>query len=293
MQKNKMVKNQKVSVVVCTHNRWQSLKRTLLALRSLDYENYEVVVIDDGSRDDTLKLKEEFKDINFVRQEHQGIAVTRNRGALESLADLIAYIDDDCVPDKNWLRNLVETMRLTGSDVVGGRSYSKDNKLQYSQHLVDRFGTIYFDKDTADNKNTFLSLNTLNMLVKKKVFEKVKFDSYYISYFEDVDFCIRAQLSGFKIAHSKEAKIIHFNEPGWQRDSFGIVIKHPVYFSVKNFGLSYSLTIHFIISLIKTTRWYFISRKVDKIIPLWKCTLMGIKDGLTARRGRRYGCQRA
>ncbi len=283
-------KYEKISVVVCTYNRFKSLKRTLSALCSLDYEDYEIVVIDDGSTDDTSKLKQEFKRINFIRQKHQGIGAARNRGALESRADLIAYIDDDCIPDKDWLKKLVEAMHFTGSDIIGGDSYSKDNKLQYSQHLVDKFGTVYFSRYIADNRNTFLSLNTLNVLVKKKVFKKVKFDPYYVSYFEDVDFCIRAQSAGFKIAHTEQAKIIHFNEPGWQRESFSIVIKHPIYFSVKNFGLNYSFIIHTVVSLIKTTAWFFISKKVNKIIPIWWFTLIGIMDGLAARRGKEYGC---
>ena len=103
------------SVIICTYNRAQSLKRTIqsLANQSLSSDDFEIIVIDDGSSDSTLELCNEMqKDIpnlNVISTlKKMALGSVRNIGAQHSKGDSLFFTDDDCIADKYW----VETMSV-------------------------------------------------------------------------------------------------------------------------------------------------------------------------------------
>lgn len=91
------------SVVVCTHNGAARIGACLRALQNLDYPDFEILVVDDGSSDDTAEIVRGFSDVRLIESEHEGLGAARNRGAREAQGDIIAYTDDDCRPDRQWL----------------------------------------------------------------------------------------------------------------------------------------------------------------------------------------------
>lgn len=115
-----------ISVVVATHNRAHLLPRLVDALDAQDLDSpYEVVIVDDGSTDDTWPTLERMAadrpHLHVLRQlPNAGPATARNRGWRESHAALVAFTDDDCVPQPRWLRGLVAG--LEQADVVQGRT---------------------------------------------------------------------------------------------------------------------------------------------------------------------------
>jgi len=102
-----------ISVVIPTYNRSKHLHLCLNALntQTMNVDQYEVIVVDDGSSDDTpliLQQTEANSRIHFhhYRQLNQGPAKARNLGIQKSNGDLIAFTDDDCIPSSNWLSDL-------------------------------------------------------------------------------------------------------------------------------------------------------------------------------------------
>src|SRR5262249_39034610 len=69
-----------VSVVVCTHNGARTLEQCLRSLLALDYPDYEILVVDDGSTDDTLAIMARFRQVRVIRQTNQGLSAARNTG---------------------------------------------------------------------------------------------------------------------------------------------------------------------------------------------------------------------
>lgn len=109
-----------ISVVVCTRDRALSLKRCLKALGKIDYARFEVIVVDNASRDSSTKDAVAETPFRYVREERPGLDWARNRGAAEAHYDIIAYTDDDVQVDPKWLQGVArafaspQTSGMTG-----------------------------------------------------------------------------------------------------------------------------------------------------------------------------------
>jgi glycosyltransferase involved in cell wall biosynthesis len=109
-----------ISVVVCTRDRARSLQNTLQSLAALDYPTYEVVVIDNCSRDDSTARAVAESGFRYVREDHPGLDWARNRGVLEARYDIIAFIDDDALATRGWLRGIAHGFRDPAITMVTG-----------------------------------------------------------------------------------------------------------------------------------------------------------------------------
>ena len=109
-----------VSAIVCSHNGHGFLPACLEHLSRSLYTNVEVLVIDDGSNPGIDAIVDQFPGMRYVRQEHTGLSVARNRGAQEARGEILAFTDDDCEPDPAWLSELVAEMQRQGVDACGG-----------------------------------------------------------------------------------------------------------------------------------------------------------------------------
>lgn len=117
-----------ISVVVCTHNRADTLARMLeafFAQPDLAKVHHEIIVVDNHSTDHTVDVVERFtpqKTLEYVYETKQGHTFARNRGILESRGEIVAFLDDDVIVDPHWLIALARTFEETDADVVGGKA---------------------------------------------------------------------------------------------------------------------------------------------------------------------------
>jgi hypothetical protein len=108
----------KVSVVVCSYNGADTLEECLSSLTELDYPSYEVILVDDGSTDDTPQIAARLPKVKYIRQENLGLSAARNAGAHAATGDIVAYTDADCVADPTWLTYLVHGMLTQNADAI-------------------------------------------------------------------------------------------------------------------------------------------------------------------------------
>jgi len=115
-----------ISVAVCTYNRADVLPKCLesLANQSANKELFEVLIIDNNSTDETKKLAEDFckehRNFSYIFEEKQGLSQARNRAIDEAKGTYLAYIDDDAIADREWVKSILDCFNQTNADVLGG-----------------------------------------------------------------------------------------------------------------------------------------------------------------------------
>jgi len=213
-----------VSVIIPTYNRKELLGRCLTSLFKQSYSGkYEIIVVDDGSRDGTKnlvkRLQKKYKNLRCFYQENKGPAAARNLGIKKSKGKIIGFTDDDCVVDKNWLKNIIKSHNLHPEyAIIGGRTYNLKNSLtakveqfvwEYSmstqnteKRLVKRI-KIYSRPYSLEKARLLLWLSTNNVSFKKEMFNKVGlFDETFKSAtLEDVELCWRAYKNNYQILY--------------------------------------------------------------------------------------------
>ena len=109
----------RISVVVCAYNEEEHIRSCLDGLSKLDYPDFEVLVVDDGSTDATNAIASEY-DFNLIRTENQGLSNARNTGMEAATGSIVAYIDADAYPDPQWLTYLALSFLNTEHSAIGG-----------------------------------------------------------------------------------------------------------------------------------------------------------------------------
>jgi len=106
-------------VVVCSYNGSRTIGETLDHLRHLDYPDYEVIVVDDGSTDATVDIVGHYS-FYLNRTDNRGLSSARNTGMQAARGEIVAYLDDDAYPDPHCLTYLAAAFMDSSHVAVGG-----------------------------------------------------------------------------------------------------------------------------------------------------------------------------
>ncbi len=197
-----------VSVVICAYNAERTMRDCLESLRRLDYPNFEVVIVDDGSRDRTAAISMDFPEFRLIRQPNKGLGVARNVGMQAARGEIIAYTDSDCVVDPHWLTLMVRSMIENNFDGCGGPNYAPHEDGWIEASCAASPGApchVLVADDRAEH------LAGCNMLFSKAALAKIGgFDPQFTSAGDDVDICWRLLEAGFKLGFSPAAFVWHF-----------------------------------------------------------------------------------
>ncbi len=185
----------RVSVVVCTYNGSKTIRQTCDHLAKLDYPDYEVLVIDDGSNDGTGaildQLAEEYPLLRVVHKRNGGLSTARNVGLREATGQIVAYIDDDAYPDPDWLNFAVHHLLNTNHVGVGGPNLPvpEDGKIPTCvAHSPGGPNHVLLSDRTAEH------IPGCNMVFWKGALDAAGgFDPQFRIAGDDVDLCWRLQ----------------------------------------------------------------------------------------------------
>ncbi len=157
-----------VSVVVPTYNQKDFLAGCIRALKDQDFpgEDYEIIVVDDGSTDGTQQLSEELQstgNLKYFRQENKGPGAARNLGISKSNGSIIAFTDTDCIPDKTWIRSALPYFNDSGVAGVEGKTIIKnpDENTPFSHQAQNSKGNnfmtcnIFYRRETLEETGGF------------------------------------------------------------------------------------------------------------------------------------------
>ncbi len=190
------------SIIVCTYNRLDCLKKCIHSLLDLDYDNYEIIIINDCSNDGTGEYLMQLNNPKiraFHNEQNSGLSYSRNVGVKLAKYEILAFTDDDCLADKNWLKELLKPFEDENiSFVIGCTVYVG---LGYKG---------YFPERLINNQNAKWQGGG-NIAHRKKVFDVCGvFDDDFFKYNnEDTEFAIRAVSRGFLYDRAPKAYIFH------------------------------------------------------------------------------------
>jgi GT2 family glycosyltransferase len=201
-----LAKMPRVSVVVCSYNGAATLEACLDSLRKLDYPDYEVIVVDDGSTDATSTILARFPEIRALRQPNRGLSAARNAGLHAATGSIVAYTDSDCVVDPDWLTQLVYQLERTSAHAVGGPNLSpEDGRLAACVAASPGQPMHVLESDQVAEH-----IPGCNMAFRREVLLAINgFDTQYRKAGDDVDVCWRLQQAGMWITFAPGAFVWH------------------------------------------------------------------------------------
>lgn len=196
----------RVSVVVCSYNGARTIRDTLEGLTRLNYPDYEVIVVDDGSRDATAAIARGY-DVRLISTPNRGLSNARNTGLEAATGEIVAYIDDDAWPDPDWLTYLAATFRATPHVGVGGPNLPPPGDGAVAACVANSPGgpnhVLLSDREAEH-------LPGCNMAFRRDALLAIGgFDPRFRVAGDDVDVCWRLQAAGGTLGFHPGAVVWH------------------------------------------------------------------------------------
>lgn len=275
--------NPLISVIIVNYNGKLVLPKCLASLEAQSFRNFEVIIIDNGSLDDSLGL------IPYVRYplriielgKNTGFAYANNRGIELAKGDWVALLNSDAFPESDWLENLV-----AATELYTDYSFFTSNQRCYNKpSYYDGTGDVYAIngrayrrdymasvKDTERHDGEVFGACAAAALYKKEILEEVGgFDEDYFCYFEDVDLSLRLRLMGYKCLYVENAKVFHVGaaSSGSKDSDFAVYYgrRNLTWTFLKSMPMPYMLLFlpyHIVFNLIEI--FYFIKQGQGRVI---------------------------
>jgi glycosyltransferase involved in cell wall biosynthesis len=197
-----------ISVIIPNHNGGATIGECLKAAFESDFESFEVIVVDDASSDDSLKIIKETPAKLIELKEHAGVSVARNTGARNADGDILLFIDADCCLLRNALA-LVERSIGDETPIIGG-TYTP---IPFdSQNFFSTFQSIFINYNETRGGPDYIAAHCLAL--KRKVFEESGgfIENSYMGVaagVEDVELTHRLKRAGLKLKMNPDILVRH------------------------------------------------------------------------------------
>lgn len=200
----------KVSIVIPAYNEGNNIRVCVNSLKVQNFpkDDYEIVVVDNNSTDNTLELIKNLN-ITYTVEYKKGPAAAKNAGIKMATGNIIAFVDGDCVADRNWLKEIVTGFKDSNTGCVAGEimAMERENMSLLEQFLIKK-GHL---SQKQHMEHSFLPFAaTANAAYRKEVFDKIGFFDEDLFVGEDADLSWRMQLfTRYKLIYIPNAIIFH------------------------------------------------------------------------------------
>lgn len=216
----------KVSIIVVTYNSGQFIQKCLDTIFNQTYPDFEVVVVDNASKDDTTqKVRECLKKTSHASsllnsQRNQGFSKACNAGLQKAKGEYIALLNPDTEVEKNWLSELVQTLDkdnsigVVGSKIYLGKTRYLDSAGSLYNNMLNAWSRGVFEKDEGqyDQAEEVPMVTACALLFRRQVLgpEKQLFDPDFFMYLEELDFNLRIRNLGYRVMYQPRSVVYHF-----------------------------------------------------------------------------------
>ncbi|GAB6137387.1 glycosyltransferase family 2 protein [Halanaerobaculum tunisiense] len=204
------------SVVIPLYNKEKHIKRAIDSVLNQSHQNFEIIVVDDGSTDDGATKVKEYNDdrVKLIQQDNQGVSVARNRGIKEAKYELIGFLDADDEWKNDFLKEIVELRKNhldMGAYATAYEFYKDDNSIKRAKYSNLQEGF----KGKVDNyfkytlKNSLISASSV--VISRKIFDEVGYFDINLTHGEDLDMWFRIVLN-YNIAFSDKVLAVYHQD---------------------------------------------------------------------------------
>jgi glycosyltransferase involved in cell wall biosynthesis len=210
----------KVSVIIPTYNGATKLPEILDAVLQQNCEPREIIVVVDGSTDNTGVVLEKYSarnhNLRFFFQENGGRASVRNRGAKDASGDLLIFFDDDMVPEPNCIEMHIHHHHQFADSILTGAQIDPNDKTRSDFQLFKNELSLNwanelrsFDKTPLPQSKAYLT--AANFSISKSLFDSIGGFDERLTDAEDYDLAVRAQKKGIPLYYNHKAFAWHYD----------------------------------------------------------------------------------
>lgn len=239
-----------ISIIVVNWNTVDYIQKCLDSIYAQKYNNFEVIVVDNASSDDSVELiKKNFSKVQLIQNnDNLGFAEGNNIGIKHSRGEIIALINPDAVIEKEWLSTIVKV--LQSSDKIGaavGKIFYLEeqcdkNAVFCTWSKIDACSAMPYNFNGNEPFSNVDYLSGAAMIVKKDVIEKIGLlDADYFLYFDETDWCARMIRAGYDLTYTPYALVWHKVSASISDSDKKIYYmeRSRIRFALKNFDLLY------------------------------------------------------
>ncbi len=209
-----------ISIVIPNYNGAEHLQVCFQSLRNQTYKDYEIILVDNGSKDDSLKFTQEnFPEVRIIRLDHNtGFSRAVNEGIMNSNGDYILLLNNDIECSDNFLNEMLSGFKSedTGSVACKMLNYYDRTFIDNAGDFIKLTGSPYArgnglkDEGQYESEEYIFGACAGAAIYKKEVFAKAGFfDEDFFAYYEDVDLSFRMQIEGYRCFYNPKAVCFH------------------------------------------------------------------------------------
>ena len=193
----------KVSIIIVNYNGKELLQKCLDSLLKVNYDNFEIILVDNNSTDGTVEfITKNYPSLIIIKLDsNKGFAEPNNVAAKISKGKYLLFLNNDTVVTPNFISEMVKVMETDKKIAVCQSLLLKpDGSVDSSGDFIDHLGVVYNSKTKIDEIREVSSAKGASMLVRSDIFEKLDgFDQKFFITFEDVDLCWRSWILGYRV----------------------------------------------------------------------------------------------
>jgi glycosyltransferase involved in cell wall biosynthesis len=201
------MKEKHISVVIPNYNNAETIGKCLESAFSSRYDNFEIVVVDDNSQDNSVEIIRRFPCKLIPLDKHAGTSRARNIGALNSSGDIIFFIDSDCLLQEDTLAIINRTLIATGPDTIVGGTYTK---IPYDKDFFSTFQSLFVNYSETKNAEHSDYIAAHAMIIDYETFRNsTGFPEKFLPIIEDVEFTHRLRREGKRLITNPAIEVQH------------------------------------------------------------------------------------
>jgi len=197
----RVMNNIHVSIIMPVFNAEKTIRLCLDSIYALNYpsDRYEVIVVDNGSTDSSADIISNYP-VRYISKPDGTISSVRNAGALQANGEILAFVDSDCLVDKEWVNEALKILAdnsvgVTGSGYLTSDTYTWVEKAWLYESRHKPFRTEFLPGG--------------NLIARAEVFKRINGFDEKLTTSEDADFCMRAIRAGYQVINSCDIRTVH------------------------------------------------------------------------------------